>query len=227
MAKRNEKEDKIERPHLIICEGLDAKLYMIWFLEALIRDSIIKDKMFQAMDAGGITNLPIFIKTLPNLPNFDDIVKSIIIVRDSENNFKGANQSVQALLRKGGFAVPVEPCVVARPDENDRNIKTGYALFPKLDADSTNGTLEDLCLNTLIDQNKDMLMGIVEKAIESHSERFDKFKRPHKNKLHTFLSLTDKFVGLKIGESAKINAFDFQSEDVRPLKELLCAMLTD
>jgi len=227
MAERNEKEDKIERPHLIICEGLDAKLYMIWFLEALIRDSIIKDKMFQAMDAGGITNLPIFIKTLPNLPNFDDIVKSITIVRDSENNSKGASQSVQVLLRKGGFAVPVAPCIVARPDENDRNIKTGYALFPKLDTDSTNGTLEDLCLNTLTNRNKGMLMGIVEKAIESHSKQVDKFKRPHKNRLHTFLSLTDKFVGLKIGESAKLNAFDFQSDDVKPLKEFLCAMLKD
>ncbi len=44
------------------------------------------------------------------------------------------------------------------------------------------------------------------------------FKTPHKNKLHLCLDSTNDFLGDKIGESARKNAFDFSSDKFSVLK---------
>ena len=218
------KDNEIRFPHLIVCEGLDAKLFMVYYLQFLIKQDS-RFEQFQVMDAGGITELRLFIKTLPHLPYFDK-VKSITIARDCENNAKGANQSVQELLKQG-FAVPEVPCTVALPTDGLYNVKTAYILFPKLNSDETNGTLEDLCLETLACADREIVLNIVDNTMLLYQEQFTGFKRPHKNRLHTYLSLSDVFVGLKIGESANANAFDFSVSIFKPLVALLNAMFEE
>ena len=225
-----EKDNIIRCPHLIICEGLDAKLFMQYYLQYRIKQDS-QYEQFQAMNAGGVTELRQFILTLPELSNFN-MVKSVIIARDAENNACGAKQSVQELLKVNGFPVPDAPCTIARPMQESQNskiehVKTGYVLFPTLNSDSTDGTLEDLCLQTLANPKRDVVLSITDNAINSHQELLYRFKRPHKNKLHTYLSLSDDFVGLKIGESAKANAFDFSASILEPLSSLLAAMLEE
>ena len=218
--------DKIFLPHLIVCEGLDAKLFIQYFFQPLIKQNPLFD-LFQAIEPGGNEDIKKLIKALPSLPNFNDILKSIIIVRDAENNSKGANQSVQAILRNAGFAAPESPCVVAFPTERMYHVKVGYALFPVFNSTEVNGTLEDLCMQTLANPNKDAILDIADSAVELYQEQFGRFKRPHKNRLHTYLSLSDNFVGLKIGESANANAFDFAAHTYKPLVDLMTAMLED
>ena len=218
-----EKNIEIKMPHLIVCEGIDAKKYMMYFLEHLIAVNKQFD-IFQAIDAGGNEDLPAFFKTLPGLPKFS-IVKSITITRDSEKNSKSASQTVQSFLQKGGFPVPDAPGKAANPAGKEHNVKVGYFLFPKNDSADTAGTLEDLCLNTLASPDKDEILGIVDCAIESVKKQTGELKRPHKNKLHTYLSLTDDFVGLKLGEAAKANAFDFSSKETKAIEKLLSDML--
>ena len=57
----------------------------------------------------------------------------------------------------------------------------------------------------------------------------DKHKRefPHefKTKLHTYFSITDKFVGLKIGEAAKAGVFDWNSTRLDFLKSFLLSAI--
>ena len=228
MAK--EKDNIIRYPHLIICEGLDAKLFMMYYLNFLIKQDS-RYEQFQAMNAGGVAELRQFIRMLPELPNFS-MVKSVIIARDAENNACGANQSVQELLIANGFPVPSAPCIVARPMPESQNtitvqVKIGYILFPKLNSDETDGTLEDLCLQALANPNSNVVLNIVDNAIGAYQEQLNSFKRPHKNKLHTYLSLSDDFVSLKIGESAKANAFDYSASIFEPLSSLLAAMLQE
>jgi hypothetical protein len=93
-------------------------------------------------------------------------------------------------------------------------------LFPAFDS-STNGTLEDLCLGALSSANKDTILNITDAAVSSASAQAGAFSREHKNKLHTYLSLTNEYVGLKIGESAKARAFDFSASNLKPLIALL------
>jgi len=214
---------KILKPNLIFCEGLDTMRYMMYFLEHLIEGNEQFDT-FQAIDVGGNEKFPEFIKMLPDIPKFS-MAKSITIARDSEENSKSASQSVQACLKNGGFSVPDAPGKVAYPVGNEHKVKVGYFLFPKNDPEDTSGRLEDLCLNTLASPDKDKILAIADYAIESVEKQTGKLKRPHKNRLHTYLSLTDKFIGMKLGEAASAKAFDFSSNETKALEELLSAMI--
>lgn len=215
---------EIKRPHIIVCEGVDAEKYLIYFLQPLISADSRYDQ-FQVIDGGGNEDLHKSIRLLPNLPNFDMIAKTLTIIRDAEANSSGANQSIQQILKKNNFAVPASPCIVASPSPDNRQVAVGYALFPGLCTCEENGTLEDLCWKTLAGDNADALREIADHAITSAQEQFGPLSRPHKNRLHTYLSLTDKFVGLKLGESAMANAYDFSARRLDPLKKLLCSML--
>ena len=143
------------------------------------------------------------------------------------------NLKVKSLTVVAGFTIaPTKPCKAVKsliyPGlDKEQLIITGYALFPDIDSDNTSGTLEDFCLTTLLDPNKEKLLSIVDATIKTCTEQVIAFTRPHKNKLHTYLSLTNDFVGLKIGESANANAFDFHCKELDPLKDMLQTMLED
>ena len=218
-----EKNIEIKFPHLIVCEGLDTMKYIMYFLQHLIAVNKQFDK-FQAIDAGGNEDFAEFFKLLPRLPNFS-IVKSITIAGDSEKNSKSASQSVQSFLQNGSFPVPEAPGKVAHSIEGEHNVRVGYFLFPKNDPGDISGRLEDLCLNTLTSPDKDKILAIADCAIESIKNQTGKLKRLHKNRFHTYLSLTDDFVGMKLGEAAKANAFNFNANETKALEELLSAML--
>ena len=47
------------------------------------------------------------------------------------------------------------------------------------------------------------------------------FPRKFKTRLHTYFSITDNYVSLKIGEAAKAGAFNWESPKLSPLKSFL------
>jgi hypothetical protein len=209
---------KITRPHLILCEGIDAKFFLIHYLRQTFGEA---QEDFTVADFGGINELDRnSLKVLPNLPNFEKL-ESIVIIRDAENDGVSAKNSVENSLRSNGYASPAKPCEVKAPSKEQHHIAVAYALFPSFNLANESGTLEDLCLKIIADYDKDIILDIVEAATSAIEERNGFLKRKHKNELHTFLSLTDNFVGLKIGESAKAGAFDFDSPYFTPLKQLL------
>ena len=50
------------------------------------------------------------------------------------------------------------------------------------------------------------------------------FKRLHKNRLHSYLSATNEYVGLKIGEATNAGAWDWNHEMMQNFKDLLLSM---
>lgn len=216
--------EQIKYPHAIICEGADAKFYLIWLLRWMIQNSGEKFENFQVIDGGGNDDLPSFVKNLNLLPGFANL-KTLTIIRDAEKNASDAHQSVQRLFQNAKFAVPNAPCTPARPDDAQHSVITAYALFPAFDALETNGTLEDLCLKTLAGDKTEEYLNISDAAIGQVNERCEKLKRPHKNRLSTYLSLSNDYVTLKLGESARAGAFDFDAPELSPLKAFLKGML--
>jgi hypothetical protein len=202
---------------LILCEGLDAKLFLIHYINYVFGEEQIA---FQVDDFGGITELKNYIKVLPNLSGFVK-TKSIVIIRDAESDAIGASQSICGALKRNGFAVPDEPCVITAPKNSQYKVKVAYALFPLFTSISKNGTLEDLCLEMLSHPKKDNILSISDYAVSSVTEQVGELRLKHKNRLHTYLSLTDVAVGLKIGESAKANMFDLEAKAMSPLRYLL------
>ena len=54
-----------------------------------------------------------------------------------------------------------------------------------------------------------------------NQQRVSELPRLHKNLLHMVFSGTDKFVDLKIGEAATAGAFNWESSELRELKNFL------
>ena len=48
----------------------------------------------------------------------------------------------------------------------------------------------------------------------------------HKSKLHTYFASDDRYIGSKIGQAAKIGAFDFESKSLAPFRRMF-ESLTD
>jgi hypothetical protein len=199
--KKQKKNISLNYPNLIATEGTDAKMFLIHYLNYLISNGIISDNLFQVEDYGGIDELRLF------LGQFDSVqlkkLNTIIIIRDAETNAPGALQSVVNTLASLQIDTP-NHCL----------------LFPNFD-ETTNGTLEDLCLKIVKNDKKSELLNISDNAVASANE-IKKLTKIHKNKLHTYLSLQDKYAGLKIGESANAGAFDFSAPELEPLCKILC-----
>lgn len=213
------KTDKlvIERQFLILTEGADAYYYLIWMLNSEVfagDNRFIND--IQVLDFGGITELKGYLMALKQLDNFPD-VKGMMVIRDAESDYESAVREIKQALLENDM----------ESEDKPGSWKIGspaicYALFPSCDDAPKNGTLEDLCLSTISDANWDSLQSEIDVFLEKiKTEYGEKYPREFKNKLHVYFSIKDKYVGLKIGEAAKANAFNWDNPGVLSLKRII------
>lgn len=218
---QNENKIYSETPHLIFCEGVDAYFFLIWFLD-FIKQQNSAFASFRVYNFGGINDLSKYLRIFSKLDGFCKIVRSICVVRDAETNASSAVQSIRRSLDKCKFAVPDTSCSKAVGTGLYPQIATGFVLFPEIGERPESGTLEDLCLRILATENVETMLEHVNTTLEQYR---DQLPRLHKNRLHTFFSLTDKFVSLRIGEAAKCRAFDYEKPEMRLLKSFLLRMV--
>lgn len=213
MANKN----SIIKNNIILCEGADALYFFIWLLGDAAKENNLFEE-FQVFDFGGIAQLRNFISMLKNMDGYEN-VSSISIVRDAEKNYSAAISSVKSSLLACELPCPQGPIDIAVGE----NIKIGFALFPSCTRNNQNGTLEDLCLNILDGSRSFIIMRDVKKILRK--KRYRLLTRSHKNKMHTYFSLTNKFVAMKIGEAAQANAFKRNAAEIKSLKEFLLSLL--
>ena len=168
------------------------------------------------MDFGGNSELSSFLLMLTKMEGFNTI-KSILIIRDAEQDPQRAILDIKSALFHADMAVP--PTVLTW---SESNVKIGYLLFPTLNSTTEKGTLEDFCLQILKEERSPaVLKQITEFMQQLSSEDLRTFPRPFKTRLHTYFSITDPYVSLKVGEAAKANAFDWNTPLLLPLKNFL------
>ena len=215
---------KNETTCLVLCEGVDAKFFLIWLLDYYKKQGVKAFEHIQVEDFGGITQLTDSLAVWKNISGFRQNIKSLCIIRDAETNFLNSCHSICGSLEKNQFVVPKKAWTV----KEDNGFKLAYILFPGTKDNEGNyksGTLEDLCLESLSDANKSKKLEVIDLFIDKASQDFNlQFPRLHKTRLHEFLVMHDKYVDCKIGEAAKAGAFDFENiavkEIVRIFKEL-------
>lgn len=215
---------KIERPHLLLCEGADADYFLRHWLASCIETDPEMDDI-QIVDFGGIGQLTDMLETIFLIPGYE-IIRSIAVIRDAEGDATGAVRSIKSSFQRAGLPVPDCLCVPSKTEDNE--IRTGFALFPSCSDEEENGTLEDLCLRILRDSSAGDVLEAVDGFLECICENNSRaFRRPHKNRLHTYFSATDKYVSLKIGEAAKAKAFRWDCPQLRGLADFLREMMQD
>ena len=72
-------------------------------------------------------------------------------------------------------------------------------------------TLEDLCLSLLEPTDRETMLEEIDAFLGHLQGGYQRsFPHLHKARLHTYFSITDRFVGMKIGEAAAAMAFDWK-----------------
>jgi hypothetical protein len=172
------------------------------------------------IDFGGINDLGEFLKTLKEIPGYEK-ASTFLIARDAETNPDGAVQSIKTALKKNGFAVPERPFAFAEGPP-----RVAYLVFPGFDLSSEGdllmqGTLEDLCLSMTESDSVHECVGIYVDCLESKGVTLT---QPHKTRLHAYLAGKNDLVGLKIGEAARVGAWDWNHSKINPFREIIKAM---
>lgn len=226
MAKKKEKElvqFHPEHPYVILCEGRDEKEFLCYYIEYLVHEDLVPD-LFYIINLGGNEEIKKTLPLLPSLDNFDQM-KGFLLVRDAEMNAVGAAQSVQKTLNTSfDIAIPMTGEFI----KNQDGMQFGFVLLPGKKDDGTfyNGTLEDLCCKILAPMDDKAAYFDLLKMANSYVEdiegkRGKPFRTGHKNRLHAYLSGTDNFVGMKIGEATRAKCFDFSSDALDFLKDAI------
>jgi hypothetical protein len=212
MAPRNQ---IIKMPKLLLVEGADALYFFISSLDAFGVDDV------QVMDFGGITDLTAYLKALPLFPGYE-MVSTIVIARDAENNPITAVSNVKRSLQEAALPVPGNSFEFVGDTP-----RVAFMIFPGFDAESGNqdsllaGTLEDLCLEIVKDGSTFECVDLYIQCLQSKGHEIT---RLHKTKLHSYLSGKNDFVGLKIGEASKAGAWDWDHSRLAAFKDIIVKM---
>lgn len=210
---------------LVLCEGRDAKNFLIWLLDYYIKKGISEFEHIQIEDFGGITQLTDFLAVWKNISGFRENVKSLCIIRDAEIDFLKSCQSIRGSLEKNQFVAPKHAWTV----REENGFKLAYIVFPGTkdsEGNYNSGTLEDLCLESLADVDKNRKLEAIDAFIDKAGKDFNlQFPRLHKTRLHEFLVMHDKYVDCKIGEAAKAGAFDFENPIIKEIVRIFTELL--
>ena len=216
---------KNETSCLVLCEGVDAKFFLIWLLDYYKKHGITEFEHIQVEDFGGITQLTDSLAVWKNISGFRKNIKSLCIIRDAETNFLNSCQSIRGSLEKNQIVAPKHAWTV----EEENGFKIAYIIFPGTKDDAGNfksGTLEDLYLESLSDVNKNEKLESIDAFIDKVGTDFClQFPRLHKTRLHEFLVMHDKYVDCKIGEAAKAGAFDFENPIIKEIVSIFTELL--
>lgn len=99
-------------------------------------------------------------------------------------------------------------------------------MFPACDKNPTTGTLEDLCLKILAKSDASMCMKEVNIFLERlETEHGKNFSHKFKTQLHAYFAVSDDYIGMKIGEAARAQAFDWSSSELESLKNFIRYMI--
>lgn len=222
MSRKDErvKAFSAKHPYVILCEGQDEKWFLVWYIDFLIKKGIISDTI-DVRDFGGINELRPYLGTISKIDGFK-FVKAILIVRDAEKDAKIASVSITDSVRES-LQISLNDDVIFTKAEF--GCKVGYVLLPGRNEAGVyrNGTLENLCMD-IFDAQGECVLGAAKAYIDGMKNDI-KYSTIHKNYLHACLAGTNDYVGLKIGEAARSQAFNFASEKLDFLRQTIIEMI--
>ncbi len=104
-----QKIEALHKPHLIVCEGMDEKWFLIRFLNsAALSGAPFFSRDIQVVDFGGNEELTQELEVLRVSPGFSE-VRSLLIVRDAERDGEAAVREIRHSLQRTGLPVPDGP----------------------------------------------------------------------------------------------------------------------
>lgn len=188
----------------VFCEGGDDKA-VIKALAQSIGLSDLRVEPFLGKD-----RLREFLRQAKTRPEFSrELVQSIGIVRDADENGRAAFQSVRDALEANGFKTPD-----ANGGFAQNGIKTGIMV---IGPNNGNGILEDLCLHSVSDRPE---FGCVDDYFKCVSDKSDRKAFSSKAKVRVWMASHTDFE-LYVGKAAEAGYWPWDSSVFDSLKQFL------
>lgn len=204
--RRPNPQREITKTKLLLVEGKDE----VNFFKALLQ-KLNKNDDVEIIEVGGKDKFKSEFPAILNMPGFSQNVTSIGIVRDADNNYMGAFQSISSLISRNGLTPPVNPDSF----NEDPQMKVGIFVMP---GDLENGMLEDLCLRT---QSEHPIMQCVETFFQCVAAKdVEQPKNIAKAKSQVFLAAMPD-IAYSVGLGAQKNYWDLNHDCLFNLNQFL------
>ena len=220
-------EYHVDRPYVIICEGIDDKLFIDSYLKYLSSNQLMQYEQYNIMELSGLDNVKKEMKNYKRYSNYE-YMKGFLFICDADKNANAAVDSMKDHIQRA-WNIVLNGHGDFKRDSN--GVSVGLYVMPGMDDNGNlrNGTLEDLCLDLLKLETEYNDAAQLTKDINDYIDkiqeiRIAQLKRIHKTRLHIALSSMNECVGAKIGEAAQRGAFDFSNDKLSRLKGMILSM---
>jgi len=196
---------RITEPKVLVVEGKDE----LYFFEALISHLGLPN--IQVMDIGGKTQLRARLEALAMTPGFTKVT-SLGIVRDANDDYPAAFQSVCGALRNTKLPVPERPL---EPVGNER--KVAVMILPK---ENEPGMLEAVCLEAVVSDPATPCLEQYFRCLQEQRLSLPRGRSISKAKVQAFLASRSE-PSLWLGVGAKKGYWPWQNNAFDQVKTFL------
>ena len=203
---------------IILCERIDIAAFVDVYIKYLRTQGMGIPKV-RIVNLQELENLPQYLENLEQFAEPVNIAKVLVFADASKKRLEKQYFITTALQRS--FL---------------QSLEYNFYLFPRKSEKGnwTPGFLEDLLLPTLSQESSEEcefynLHSVTHEflfSVQNCRGKGNRFVNTSRNFLYSYLSGTEKFVGLRLGEAAAKGAFDLEHESFKDLKEFLSKLET-
>lgn len=198
---------------IALCERIDIAAFVDVYIKYLRTQGVEIPKV-RVVNLQELENLPQYLDDLEQFAEPANIGKVIVFVDATKKRLE--RQHFITVLLKRSFL---------------RELDYDFYLFPRKSEKGnwTPGCLEDLLLPALSQESSGEcefynLHSVTHEflfSVQNCRGKGNRFENVSRNFLYSYLSGTEKFVGMRLGEAAAKGAFDLESEVFKDLREFL------
>ena len=198
---------------IALCERIDIATFIDVYIKYLCTQGMKIPKV-RIVNLQELENLPQYLENLEHFAAPANIGK-VIVFADASKKRLDKQYFIKASLKRKVL----------------QDLKYDFYLFPRKSEKGnwTPGFLEDLLLPTLSQESSEEcefynLHGITYEflfTVQNCRGKDNRFVNTSRNFLYSYLSGTEKFVGLRLGEAAAKGAFDLKNEAFKDLREFI------
>ena len=198
---------------IALCERIDIVAFVDVYIKYL-RTQGVKIPKVRIINLQELENLPQYLEDLEQFAVPANISK-VLIFADATKKRLDTQYFITAALKRSFL----------------QNLEYDFYLFPRKSAKGNwaPGFLEDLLLPALSQESSEKcefynLHSVTHEfifSVQNCRGKDNRFVNSSRNFLYSYLSGTEKFVGLRLGEAAAKGAFDLDNEVFKDLCELL------
>ncbi len=201
----------VDSDRLLLVEGKDETN----LLNALIRECTDNGAPpIQVIEAGGRDQFAANLRTIGISLKARPTFRSIGVIRDADDNPKGAFQSVCAHLQNAGYAAPPSHGTFSNTSPS-----VGVFIVPGGDRC---GAIETLCRCSVMDTAAARCVEQYLQCLETHNAMAS--ANSDKSFVHAYLASTRNPVA-RVGEGAQGGVWNFSSPAFREIRNFVCSLI--